>query len=104
MADSLGDFGAGHSPVQVKHLWPNLLHDVGGGLDAHELVPEDITRPNNLNFIDVITVEGGDGHAAPIHLPGENLISKEPVTKDAAVTIRTVQAFGTSYIDQISQH
>ena len=74
--DSLCDLRAGYTSVQVKHLWSNLLHGVAGRLDTHKLVPGEVAGSHNLNFVDIITIEGRHGNSSIVHLPGENFISK----------------------------
>ena len=73
---TLRNFRARHSSVKVEHLWADLLHAVRCRLDAHELVPQDISSSNDLHIVDVIGVEGRHGHSAPVHLSGEDFISK----------------------------
>ena len=102
VADAFSDLGAGHPPVEIEHLRPDLLHHVGGALDAHQLVPKDVARTDNFMLADVLTVERRHGHAAIVHLTSENLIAKQPIAENATVTVGAVKAFSSSDIWEVT--
>ena len=52
---------------------------------------------------DVLGVERRDGDATPVHLPGENFITEEPVAKDATVAVGTVEALSAGDVWEITQ-
>jgi len=101
--NALGDLGAGNAAVEVKHLGSNLLHHVGGALNGHKLVVEGLAGTNDLNVVDVVTVDGGQADSAVVHLAGEHFVSKEPVSENTAITVRTVEAFSASDIDKFTE-
>ena len=53
---------------------------------------------------DELAIESWHGHAAPVHLPGENLIAEKPVAKDAAVAVGTIKTLCTSDVWKITKH
>ena len=97
------NFRARHSSVKIEHLWANLLHAVRCRLDAHELVPQYISGPDDLYIVDVIGIESRHCHSAPVHLSGKDLIAKQPVAENSTVRVGTVKAFGPSYIDKVAE-
>lgn len=103
MAHAARDLGSWHAAVKVEHLRSDLLHDIRGRLDRHKLGPEDVAGAHNLRLRHILTVVGRHSSAAPVHLTGEDLITKEPVAKDAAVAVWAVQALSTSDIDQVTE-
>ena len=103
MRDALRYFRSWNATVQIQHLGSDLLHDIRGGLNAHQLVPKYVSRSHYFDFADVVAVESGAGDSEPVHLSSEDFVAEEPVSKDAAVAIRTVQALSASHIGEFSQ-
>lgn len=84
-------------------LGANLLVNSLVRLDIEERVPEVVSATNNLNIIQVVTVNGGQASTAVVHLSGEDLVTEEVVTKDAAIGVGEVVGLGHSDIGQVTE-
>ena len=104
MANSIGYLRSCHSSIEVKHLRSDLLHDIRGRLNRHQLIPEDIPGTNYLDFLHKFSIVGEDMNTAEVHVTGEYFISKEPISKNSTVTVRTKQALSSGDINQVSKH
>lgn len=104
VADSLRDFGAWYSAVQVQHLRTNLLHYVCCRLDGHQFVVEGVACSHHFYVVQVVRVYGRQRHSAVVHLASEDFVSEKPVTEYSTVAVRTVQALLSCYIRQITNH
>jgi len=87
MAHPLGDFRAGNKAVQIQELGADLLHEVRAGLQVEQLIVQSVASAHDFNVVHEVAVDGRQADAAVVHLPCEHLITVEPVSEDAAVTI-----------------
>lgn len=61
-----------------------------------------VATANDLDIIDVVTINGWQAHTAVVHLTGENFIAKEVVTEDTAVRVSKVMRIGSGNIGQVT--
>lgn len=99
VGDSLRDFAAGDSSVQVEHLGPNLVGNVLGGLLSEQLVVKEVAAPDNLHIVQIVGVDSGQANATVVHLPCEDLITEEVVAEDASVRIGIVERLSSGNIN-----
>lgn len=94
-SNALGSLRSWDTSSLLEHLLANL--GVGGSLvltGVHEVVVEVVASSDNLNFIDVVRVDGGQADTAVVHLASEDLISEEVVSEDGAVGVGEVVRLG----------
>jgi len=99
---TLRDLRPGYVSVQVEHLLPDLLHQLGTGLQGQQFVVERVSASDDLNIVNVVTVDSGQTNATVVHLSGENFISVEPIAENARIRVRTVQALLSGDIREVS--
>jgi len=89
---TLGDLRASHATSSLEHLLSNLLVLITSGTFAHELGPHGVSATDNLDLVDVITIESGSSKANPVHLADEDLVTEEVATPETAVRVGVVLA------------
>ena len=104
IANALSNLRARHSPIKVKHLRTNLLHNVGSWLNRKQLVVKRVTCSNNFNVVQEVRVYCWKCHAAVVHLTGENFVPEEPVAENSTIAIWTEQTLLSCYIRQVPDH
>ena len=104
IANALSNLRARHSPIKVKHLWTNLLHNVGSWLNRKQLVVKRVAGAYNFNVVQEVRVYCWKCHAAVVHLTGENFVPEEPVAEYSTIAIWTEQTLLSCYIRQVPDH
>lgn len=103
VADTGCNFASVDTATDVQELGTDFLVDSLVWLFCKKWVPKVVTATNNLNVINVMTIDSGQASTAVVHLASENLISEEVVTEDSAVTVCEVVGISQSNIGKVSQ-
>ena len=95
---SLCDLTSWESTTECEHVLSNLSIERFWRLSVEKCVVKVIATPNNLNIIDVVTIDGRQADTAIVHLTSENFITEEVVTEDSAVRVGKIMGLGPGHI------
>ena len=104
MRDTRGNLGTGGATSGLDDLFANLFVDCNRGLLGHQFIPVGVSCANNLDLVDIVGVESGSGHANPVHLANEDLVTEEVATPDSAIRVGIVLASLSGHIDELTQN
>ena len=91
--------------AKSKHLASNLLvHNFAVVIPIHKVVVKMIAGSNNLDVIDVVTVDCGHANTAVIHLSNENFISEKVVAPNSTIRVWEVVGICDCHIWEDSKH
>ena len=101
---SLCDLTSWKSTTKCEHVLSNLSIERFWRLSVEKRVIKVIATPNNLNIIDVVTIDGRQADTAIVHLTSENFVTEEVVTEDSAVRVGKIMGVGPGHIYQVTKH
>lgn len=78
------------SATELKHVLTNLNIDRSWRLRVQKRVVQVVAAANDLNIIDVVTINGWQANTAIVHLASEHFVSEEVVTEDTAIRVSKV--------------
>jgi len=80
------DFTASNISIKDKHVLSNsFIATLGAVSFCHKFVVDFVTSSDNLDIIDVVTIDGWHTDSTIIHLSHEDLISEEIIAKKTVV-------------------
>lgn len=92
-----------HPPPEVVDLISNLLRQSSGVLSLiQQVVIQAVSASHYFYFIQVMSINSGQANSSIVHLPSEDFIPKEVVSKESTVRVSLVDALSSSDIDQLS--
>ena len=91
VSDALSNLRSRNSAALHKDLGTDLLGNLRRSFLGKQLVVEAVAATENFHIIDEVGVNGWQANTAVVHLAGEDLISEEIVSKDAAVRVGVVE-------------
>lgn len=104
VGDSLGNFAARNSAVEVEDLLTNLLNDFRRVFAGHKLVVKLVAAAVDLNVVKEVRVYGGKANTAVVHLASENFVTEEVVSEDTAVGVGEVERLSQGNVGKITEH
>ena len=104
VSNSLSNLASWQSATELEHVLANIGINRIDRLSVKEGVVEMVATTNDLNIIDVMTIDGWQAYTTVVHLPSENLVSKEVVTENSAVRVGEVVRVSFGNIWQVSEH
>jgi len=69
----------------------------------HKSIVEVIASSDDLNIVDVVSIDSGETYTAIVHLAGENLVTEEVISENGGVTVGHVVTLGNGHIWEISE-
>lgn len=104
VSNSLSNLASWQSATELEHVLANIGINRIDRLSVKEGVVEMVATTNDLNIVDVMTIDGWQADTTVVHLPRENLVSKEVVTENTAVRVGEVVRVSFGNIWQVSEH
>jgi len=102
--NSLGDLTSWKSTTKLQHVGSNISIDGCWSLSIKKGVVKMVSSTDNLNIIDVMTVDSWQANTAVVHLSGEDFVTEEVVSENTTVRVSEIVRVSSSDIWKVSKH
>ena len=103
VGNAVSDLRSVDTSAERKQLCTDFLVDGLVRLSCQERVPEVGTATDDFNIVEIVTVDSGEASSTIVHLPGEDFIAEEIVTKETIVGVGEVMGVSHGNIRKITE-